>query len=72
MARKYSADVDLFGPEETTVIPKDLEESEKKELLEKVKSEKVLIKKGSSRVIETIKELRHKFSNAVTVVLESS
>ena len=57
MARKYSSgDVDLFGPEETTAISEDVEESQRKELVEKVKSEKALIKK----------ELRQKFSNAVT------
>ena len=34
--------------------------------MEKIKSEKALIKKGYSRVMEKIKELRQKFSNAVT------
>lgn len=68
MARKYSSgDVDLFEPEETTAIPEDVEESQRKELVEKVNSEKALIKKGYSRVMEKIKELRQKFSNAVTM-----
>ncbi|PFX17413.1 hypothetical protein AWC38_SpisGene18254 [Stylophora pistillata] len=68
MAREYSSgDVDLFGPEETTAIPEDVEESQRKELVEKDKSEKALIKKGFSRVMEKIKELRQKFSNAVTM-----
>ena len=68
MARKYSSgDGDLFGPEETTAIPEDVEESQRKELAEKVKSEKALIKKGYSRMIELIKELWQKFSNAVTM-----
>ena len=67
MARKYSSsDVELFGPEETSVITEDVEESQRKELMEKVRSEKALIKKGYSRVMEKIKELRQKFSNAVT------
>ncbi|PFX29295.1 hypothetical protein AWC38_SpisGene5946 [Stylophora pistillata] len=67
MTRKYSSgDVDLFGPEETTAIPEDVEESQSKELVEKVKSEKALIKKGYSRVMEKIKALRLKFCNAVT------
>ena len=36
MARKYSfGDVDLFGPEETTAIPEDFEESQRKELWKK-------------------------------------
>ena len=31
MARKYSSgDVDLFGPEETTAIPENVEESQRK------------------------------------------
>ena len=67
MATKYSSgDVDFFGPEETTAISEDVEESQRKELVEKVKSEKALIRKGYSRVMEKIKELRQKFSNAVT------
>jgi len=67
MARKYSSlDVEFFGPEETTAIPEDVEEPQRKELVEKVRSEKALIKKGYSRVMEKIKELRQKFSNAVT------
>ena len=37
--------VDLFGPQETTAISEDVEESQRKELVEKVKSEKALIKK---------------------------
>ncbi|PFX13472.1 hypothetical protein AWC38_SpisGene22439 [Stylophora pistillata] len=41
-------------------------ESQRKELVEKVKSEKALIKKSYSRVMEKIKELRQKFCNAVT------
>ena len=70
MARKYSSgDVDLFGPEESTAISEDVEESQNKELVEKVKSEKAVIKKGYSRVMEKIKELRQKFSNAVTTLL---
>ena len=61
MTRKYcSGDVDLFGPEETTAIPEDVEESQRKELVEKVKSETALIKKDYSRVMEKIKELRQK------------
>ena len=68
MGRKYSSgNVDLFGPEETTAISKDVEESQRKELVEKVKSEKALIKKGYFRVMEKIKELRQKFGNAVTM-----
>ncbi|PFX19644.1 hypothetical protein AWC38_SpisGene15925 [Stylophora pistillata] len=68
IARKYSSgDVDLFGPEGTTAIPEDVEESQRKELVEKVKSEKALVKKGYSRVMEKIKELRQKVSNAVTM-----
>ena len=35
--------------------------------MEKAKSEKALIKKGYSRVMEKIKELRQKSSNAVTM-----
>ncbi|PFX21213.1 Membrane primary amine oxidase [Stylophora pistillata] len=67
MARKYSSgDVDLFGPEETTAIPEDVEESLRKELVEKVMSKKALMKKSYSRVMEKIKELRQKFCNAVT------
>ena len=67
MARKYSSlNIEFFGPEETTAIPKDVEEPQRKELVEKIKSEKALIKKGYSRVMEKIKELRQKFSNAVT------
>ena len=67
MAREYSSsDVELFGPEETSAIPEDVEESPRKELMEKVLSEKALIKKGYSRVMKKIKELRQKFSNAVT------
>ena len=67
MARKYSpGEVDLFDPEDTTAISEDVEESQRKELVGKVKSEKALIKKGYSRVMEKIKELRQKFSNAVT------
>ncbi|PFX19771.1 hypothetical protein AWC38_SpisGene15805 [Stylophora pistillata] len=68
IARKYSSgEVDVFGPEETTAIPEDVEESQRKELVEKVKSEKALIKKGYSRLVEKIIELRQKFSNAVTM-----
>ena len=59
MARKYSSgDVDLFGPEETYAIPEDVEESQRKELVEKVNSEKALIRIGYSRVMENINELR--------------
>ena len=55
MARKYSSgNVDLFGPEETTAIPEDVDESQRKDLKEKVKLEKALIKKGYSRVMEKI------------------
>ncbi|KAK2552245.1 hypothetical protein P5673_026772 [Acropora cervicornis] len=44
-----SGDADLFGPEEITAILEDKEESQqRKELVEKVKSEKTLIKKGFS------------------------
>ena len=44
-ARQYSSgDVEFFGPEETTAIPEDVEESQN-ELVEKIKSEKALIKK---------------------------
>ena len=61
MTRKCcSGDFDLFGPEETTAIPEDVEESQRKELVEKVKSETALIKKDYSRVMEKIKELRQK------------
>ena len=36
MARKYSSDdAEFFGPEETTAIPEDVEESQRKELVEK-------------------------------------
>ena len=53
MARKCSSvDVNLLRPETTTAITKDVEESKKKELVEKVKSEKVLITKGDSRVMK--------------------
>ena len=66
MARKYYfGDVDLFGPQQTASIPEDFQESQRKELVERVKSEKALIKKGYSRVMEKIEELRQKFSNAV-------
>ena len=66
MARKHSfGDVDLFRRQETTSIPEDFQESKGKELVEKVKSEKALIKKGYSRVMEKIEELRQKFSNTV-------
>ena len=45
-SRKYSSDdVEFFGPEETTAIPEDVEEGQRKELVEKIKSEKALIKK---------------------------
>ena len=38
MARKYSSgDAEFFGPEETTAIPEDVEESQRKELVEKYK-----------------------------------
>ena len=57
--------IDQFGPEETAVIPKDVEESQRKELVEKVKSEKVLIKKVYSWVMEKIKELQF-FASAST------
>ena len=67
MARKYCAiDVSFFGPETTSPIPEEIEESEKEELLNIVKNEKAIIKKGYSRVMEKIKELRQRFSNAVT------
>ena len=66
MARKYYfGDVDLFEPQETTAIPEDFQESQRKELVEKVKSEIALIKKGYSSVMEKIEELRQQFSNAV-------
>ena len=67
MARKYYAiDVSFFGPETTSPIPEEIEESEKEELLNIIKNEKAMIKKGYSRVMEKIKELRQRFSNAVT------
>ena len=66
MARRYSfGDVNLFRPQETTAIPEDFQESQRKELEEKVKSEKALIKKCYSRVMENVEELWQKFSNAV-------
>ena len=41
--QKYtSGDVDLFGPEETTATHKDVEEAQRKTLVEKVRSEKAL------------------------------
>ena len=40
---KYSSgDVDLFGPEETTANHEDVEEAQRKTLVEKVKSERAL------------------------------
>ena len=67
MAWKYSfGDADLFGPEEITAILEDKEESQqRKELVEKVKSEKTLIQKGFSMLMEKIKEFQSKISNAV-------
>ena len=66
MARKYYfGDVELFGPQQIAAIPEDFQESQRKELVEKVKSEKALIKKGYSRVMEMIEELRQKLSDAV-------
>ena len=55
MVRKYSfGDVALFGPQETIAISDDFQESQRKELVEKVKSEKALFKKSYSRVTEKI------------------
>lgn len=43
MVRKhFSEDVDLFGPEETTANHEDVEEAQRKTLVEKVKSERAL------------------------------
>ena len=45
---KYSSgDVDLFGPEETTATHEDVEEAQRKTLVEKVKSE------GALKIIQT-------------------
>ena len=66
-AKKYcSIDVSWFRPEATTLIPDDIEESQKEELNKQEKSEKVMIKKGYSRVMEKIKEWSQRFSNAIT------
>ena len=55
-------DVSFFGPETTSPIPEKIEESEKEELFNIVKNEKAMIKKGYSRVMVKIKELRQRFS----------
>ena len=66
MARKYSSgDADLLGPKEITAILEDDKETLRKELVEKVKSYKALIKTRFSRVMENIKELQQKFSNVM-------
>ena len=67
MARKYSSvDESWFGPETVTSIPEDIGDTQKEELIQRIKEEEAAIKKGYSRVMEKIKELRQKFSNAVT------
>ena len=63
MAEKYQdVEVSFFGP--TDVNPVD--ESNREESLKRIEVQKKQIRKGYSRVMEKIKELRQGFSNAVT------
>ena len=47
-----------IGPETTTTIPEDVEESEKEELVKEIRLQKAMIKKVYSRFMEKTKELR--------------
>ena len=55
-----------FGPSRCSVCPENATEEEKKEFLSLIKCEKEHIKLGYNRVMEKTKELRQKFTQAVT------
>lgn len=64
MALKYSDQPSLFGP----VIIRDqiVDLEDRKTYLKNVEDDKAKVRKGYSRILEKIKTLRQKFSNAVT------
>ena len=71
MARKYmEEDVSLFGPVAACTLPdtsvKELDENEKEAYVKRQKAENEMIRKGYSRILEKVKEIRQNFSHAVT------
>jgi len=58
MAQKDSSvDESWFGPETVTSILEDIDDTQKEELIQRIKEEKAAIEKRYSRVMEKIKEL---------------
>ena len=62
LASKYMHDTSMFGPEKIEPIS---EGDNRNTYLKKCEDDKAKIRKGYSRVLDKIKSLRQKFSNAV-------
>lgn len=64
MAKEYS---DFFGPMEISPLPEDCEdETEKVDKNVYLEQERKKVKKGYSRVMEKVKDIRQRFSKAIT------